>query len=130
MIRTLIACRLCPCRFLTQADLDHHHAGFTDDPAKHIRRYVSNMTYPKKLKRKRGRELYKEYLIDRGIKPRKAPKKPKKEAPSHDQMLKKYAGKIDLFRHNYCGGSPVNRPPCRPPLPGSWLREAGKEGRR
>ena len=34
----------------------------------------------------------------------------------------KYAEKLRLFRLNYCQpGKPVNPPPRRPPLPGSWL---------
>lgn len=134
MNRTLIECPLCPCRFLTQVDLDHHMRGFTTDPIDHIRRYVSNMSYPQKLKRKRGRELYSEYLKERGVKPHprsKKTKKPKKEALSLNQRLERYAVKIDLFRHNYCNSNrSVNRPPCKPPLPGSWLAKKMEEADR
>jgi len=129
MIRTLIKCPLCPCQFFTQADHDQHLEGFTPDPSEHIRRYVYNMTYLKKLKRRRGRELYKKYLMEKGFKPRKAPKRPKREVLSLNQRLERYAGKIELFQHNYCSSSnTVNRLPCRPSLSGSWLARKMEEG--
>lgn len=41
---------------------------------------------------------------------------------SLDSRRDKYAEKLRLFRLNYCQpGKPVNPPPRRAPLPGSWL---------
>lgn len=131
MNRTLIECSLCPCRFLTQADLNHHMRGFTTDPTDHIRKYIRGMSYPQKLKRRRGRELYDEYLTGRGIKPRPRPKRPKRKTQPLDQKRARYASKVALFQVNYCSsGSPVNRPPRKPPLPGSWLVRRMKEADR
>lgn len=111
MKRTFIDCPLCPSRFLTPTDFDHHMKGFTADPSDHIRRFVSNMSYPKKLKRRRGRELFREYLTDRGVKPRPAPKRPKGDVLSLDMLREKYSSKIEGFRCNYCSsGNPVKRP--------------------
>jgi len=106
MKRTTIKCSLCPCKFITQTDVNHHMKGFTTDPVTHLRLYVDNMSYPRKIKRRRGGELFREYLTDRDIKPRPAPKRPKRpKGETLDQRRKKYASKIEGFQRHYCRGS-------------------------
>lgn len=41
--RVIIECQLCPCRFLTERDLQYHMVGFGNDSKKHINIFLGNL---------------------------------------------------------------------------------------
>ena len=47
----LIECNYCPCRFFTQTDFESHMKDFGDDPAEHLRSFMSNKHFSSENKR-------------------------------------------------------------------------------
>jgi len=84
MNRTIIQCTLCPCRFLTQIDYSYHLEAFTGDPFSHIKKFVDGTSYPPGKKHRLRRELYKKYLVDKGIKIPSKPRRRREHDPSMD----------------------------------------------